>query len=188
MGAKTLLRHLGLSKSWKIHHMQYISLHWNESCQLLPILPLMALFKWKSVGKINSSQFYTYNTTVSNQDRVPALMLSCLGQSNKSFRPLSDDLTTSGRLSSTCKVLLHTYPGGGGRYRPDFGKLWSKASPGGQFLFHTCPPSLPRLPLPCTYRLQKDIPWHKYLKHWKETNVLRPIPVGDSNGVTVMPI
>ena len=92
--------------------MQYISLHWNESCQLLPILPLMALFKWKSVGKINSSQFYTYNTTVSNQDRVPALMLSCLGQSNKSFRPLSDDLTTSGRLSSTCKVLLHTYPGG----------------------------------------------------------------------------
>ena len=145
MGAKTLLRHLGLSKSWKIHHMQYISLHWNESCQLLPILPLMALFKWKSVGKINSSQFYTYNTTVSNQDRVPALMLSCLGQSNKSFRPLSDDLTTSGRLSSTCKVLLHTYPGGG-RYRPDFGKLWSKASPGGQFLFHTCPPSLPRLP------------------------------------------
>ena len=112
MGAKTLLRHLGLSKSWKIHHMQYISLHWNESCQLLPILPLMALFKWKSVGKINSSQFYTYNTTVSNQDRVPALMLSCLGQSNKSFRPLSDDLTTSGRLSSTCKVLLHTYPGG----------------------------------------------------------------------------
>ena len=187
MGAKTLLRHLGLSKSWKIHHMQYISLHWNESCQLLPILPLMALFKWKSVGKINSSQFYTYNTTVSNQDRVPALMLSCLGQSNKSFRPLSDDLTTSGRLSSTCKVLSKICIVRGADTALILENYEVKHPLVANFYFIPAPLPSQGCP-PCTYRLQKDIPWHKYLKHWKETNVLRPIPVGDSNGVTVMPI
>ena len=29
---------------------------------------------------------------------------------------------------------------------------------------------------------------YKYLKHWKETNVLRPIAVGETNVVTVGPI